>query len=75
MSLNINDIVLLEQLVRVCQLRGAIKPEEMVEVGQVYNKLKVILDDIKKDSVESTEEMKSTPPPNQTFQMNGPRSS
>lgn len=38
-SLTPTDLVLMEQIVRVCQARGAFKPEEMVDVGNLFNRL------------------------------------
>lgn len=38
-SLALSDLVLLYNVVKICADRGAIKAEEMVAVGTVYDKL------------------------------------
>ena len=42
-SLALADLVLLLNLVRAAAERGAVRPEEMVEVGAVYQKLVTFL--------------------------------
>lgn len=51
MSLEISDIELMEQIIRVCQTRGAFQPAEMSSVGILYNKISAILSQIKKNEV------------------------
>lgn len=48
MSLNLDDIRLMEQIVRVCQQRGAILAPEMVDVGNLYKKLVEIIEKVSK---------------------------
>jgi hypothetical protein len=43
MSLTHQDLVTLEEIIRIGQSRGAFKPEEMVPVGNVYGKLVEII--------------------------------
>jgi len=38
-SITINDIVFIEQIIKICQSRGAFRPEEMVDVGALYKKI------------------------------------
>jgi hypothetical protein len=45
MSLEIMDIKIMEQIIRVCQSRGVFKPEEMSTIGLLYNKLVKIIED------------------------------
>lgn len=42
-SLALSDLVLLLNLIRASAERGAIRPEEMIEVGAVYQKLVTFL--------------------------------
>jgi hypothetical protein len=44
MSIELSDIVLMEQMIRACQQRGSFKPEEMVSVGTLYKKITDIID-------------------------------
>jgi hypothetical protein len=41
------DIKTMEQIIRVCQARGAFKAEEMSTIGLLYNKLVKIIEDNK----------------------------
>lgn len=38
-SITINDIVFIEQIIKICQSRGVFRPEEMVDVGTLYKKI------------------------------------
>ena len=38
-SLNLNDLKLMAQIIKVVSARGAIQAEEMTAVGNLYNKL------------------------------------
>ena len=42
-ELTINDLGALKSIIDVASQRGAFKPNEMVTVGQVYNKLEAFL--------------------------------
>lgn len=42
-ELNINDLSALKSIIDVASARGAFKPNEMVPVGTVYNKLEAFL--------------------------------
>jgi len=42
-ELNINDLNALKSIIDVASARGAFKPNEMVPVGTVYNKLDAFL--------------------------------
>ena len=42
-ELNINDLAALKSIIDVASARGAFKPNEMVPVGTVYNKLEAFL--------------------------------
>lgn len=52
-QLNIQDIVILEQVIRVCQSRGAIQAQEMTKIGAVYDKLLKIINDVKEKAEQS----------------------
>lgn len=43
-QLTINDLVALKSIIDVASQRGAFKPNEMVAVGQTYNRLTAFLD-------------------------------
>lgn len=43
-ELNINDLSSLKSIIDVASARGAFKPNEMVPVGTVYNKLEAFLE-------------------------------
>lgn len=47
-DLTINDLAALKNIIDVASSRGAFKPNEMVAVGQAYNKLSGFLDQIAK---------------------------
>ena len=42
-ELTINDLGALKSIINVASQRGAFKPNEMVTIGQVYNKLESFL--------------------------------
>lgn len=42
-----DEYTLIEQIIRVCQARGAILPAEMVAVGLVYQKIVQIIEQAK----------------------------
>lgn len=50
--LTVQDIVLLERIINSCQSRGAIKAPEMTQVGNIYDKLCKILQEIKEKADE-----------------------
>ena len=48
MSLELQDLEVMEQIIRICQGRGVFKPEEMIHVGILYKKLIDLLEKSKK---------------------------
>jgi hypothetical protein len=46
-ELNINDLNAMKVIIDIASSRGAFKPNEMVAVGQTYNKLTAFLDSVK----------------------------
>lgn len=48
MSLELQDLEVMEQIIRICQSRGVFKPEEMIHVGILYKKLTELLEKSKK---------------------------
>lgn len=52
-DLNISDLVSLKSIIDVASARGAFKPNEMVAVGQTYNKLAAFLEGAAKQAEES----------------------
>ena len=42
-ELTVNDLSALKQIIDVASQRGAFKPNEMVSVGTMYNKLEIFL--------------------------------
>ena len=48
MSLELQDLEVMEQIIRICQSRGVFKPEEMIHVGILYKKLIDLLEKSKK---------------------------
>jgi hypothetical protein len=48
MSLELQDLEVMEQIIRICQSRGVFKPEEMVHVGILYKKIVEFLEKNKK---------------------------
>jgi hypothetical protein len=49
-DLSINDLNAMKVIIDIASSRGAFKPNEMVAVGQTYNKLTVFLDAVAKQS-------------------------
>lgn len=47
MSLTLQDLVLIEQTIRVAQSRGAFQAPEMSKIGTVYDKIFKILEEAK----------------------------
>lgn len=56
-ELNINDLNAMKLIIDVASQRGAFKPNEMVMVGQTYNKLATFLETVAKQS-----QQPATPP-------------
>lgn len=52
-DLNINDLNALKAIIDIASSRGAFKPNEMVAVGQTYNKLAAFLEYISKQTEEA----------------------
>jgi len=46
-ELTVSDLHLLRQVIDVASQRGAFKPNEMVNVGTIYNKLEAFLSAVK----------------------------
>jgi hypothetical protein len=53
-ELNINDLNSMKLIIDVASQRGAFKPNEMMLVGQTYNKLTTFLDTVAKQSQQAT---------------------
>lgn len=49
-ELTIQDIILMEQIIRVGQSRGAFQVQEMVEIGTFYKKIIHIIEKAKEES-------------------------
>ena len=47
-DLNVNDLNMLKNIIDIASTRGAFRPNEMVIVGQTYNKLTAFLDQVAK---------------------------
>ena len=47
-DLSINDLNAMKVIIDIASSRGAFKPNEMVAVGQTYNKLTAFLDQVAK---------------------------
>jgi len=47
-DLNINDLAAMKSIIDIASSRGAFKPNEMLVVGQTYNKLTVFLNAVSK---------------------------
>lgn len=47
-QLTISDLAAMKSIIDIASARGTFKPNEMVIVGQTYNKLTVFLDSVKK---------------------------
>ena len=52
-ELNLNDLAALRSIIDAASSRGAFKPNEMVAVGQTYNKLAAFLESAAKQAEES----------------------
>lgn len=59
-QLTINDLAAIKSIIDVASQRGAFKPNEMVVVGQTYNKLVEFLDSVNKQQESKTEEKAET---------------
>lgn len=46
-NLTVSDLTIIEQIISAAQIRGAIRPEEMVPVGQLFLKISNILQELK----------------------------
>lgn len=49
-DLNINDLNAMKVIIDIASSRGAFKPNEMIAVGQTYNKLTAFLDQVAKQA-------------------------
>lgn len=49
-ELNINDLNAMKVIIDIASSRGAFKPNEMLAVGQTYNKLTTFLDSVSKQA-------------------------
>jgi len=49
-QLTLNELVAMKSIIDIASSRGAFKPNEMVAVGQTYNKLTAFLESIKQQS-------------------------
>jgi hypothetical protein len=49
-DLSINDLQAMKVIIDIASSRGAFKPNEMVAVGQTYNKLSAFLDQVTKQA-------------------------
>jgi len=61
-SLNLNTISNAVTIIGICCQRGAFKPEEMEEVGKVYNQMKNFIQ-VAKEQEQEQEQEESTPTP------------
>lgn len=52
-QLTINDLVAMKSIIDIASQRGTFKPNEMMIVGQTYNKLTMFLEAIKKQQGET----------------------
>lgn len=48
MSLSIDDLKTIEQIIRICTARGAFQPGELSTVGHIYDKLAAIINSPRK---------------------------
>lgn len=53
-DLNINDLNAMKVIIDIASSRGAFKPNEMLAVGQTYNKLTAFLDSVAGQSKQKT---------------------
>lgn len=49
-QLSINDLAAMKSIIDTASARGAFKPNEMIIVGQTYNKLTAFLENVKAQS-------------------------
>ena len=52
-DLNLQDLSAMKAIIDIASSRGAFKPNEMVAVGQTYNKLTAFLDQVAKQAEEA----------------------
>lgn len=52
-QLTLNDLVAMKSIIDIASQRGTFKPNEMVVVGQTYNKLNSFLEGIKQSQGET----------------------
>lgn len=55
-ELTVSDLHLLKQVIDVASQRGAFKPNEMVNVGTIYNKLEAFLTAVKETNQQAPAE-------------------
>jgi|APSaa5957512493_1039668.scaffolds.fasta_scaffold314563_1 hypothetical protein len=55
-SININDIVLMQEIIRACSMRGSFKPEEFTFIGNLNNKLTELIKLAKAESEKTNNE-------------------
>lgn len=51
-QLTINDLVAMKSIIDIASQRGSFKPNEMIVVGQTYNKIIAFLDAVKQQQVQ-----------------------
>jgi len=49
-DLTINDLAAMKNIIDISSQRGAFKPNEMVAVGTIYNKLTIFLEQVQKQA-------------------------
>jgi hypothetical protein len=54
-DLNINDLSAMKAIIDIASARGVFKPNEMVTVGQTYNKLSAFLEQVSKQVEEANQ--------------------
>jgi len=52
-QLTLNDLAAMKSIIDIASARGAFKPNEMMVVGQTYNKLNTFLESIKQSQGET----------------------
>ena len=52
-QLTLNDLAAMKSIIDIASARGTIKPNEMIVVGQTYNKLNTFLESIKQSQGET----------------------
>ncbi len=53
LQLTLNDLSAMKSIIDIASARGTFKPNEMVVVGQTYNKLTAFLESVKKTQGET----------------------